>query len=265
MPEKEKLKGMRSSVFFISSANFLPTRQHLPIEVLKYLLNTEHCGKVLISPGLCKQGVRSLFPCGKGTRSRPRMDFCPSLSPSLLPSINPSFKLKQIFWIYPSYELIHRARLRDLQNSPGKDSTFHKVLVLSVCGELILLTSISIYWIFSEQLGTPKGVRAAVCLLGACSLGLLYPGSQIDKPVLSVHLEKHPDVGPRIPQINISNSLGIEGKLYKRVTFAFNLKEFGDREKHFIQREQNMQGQKQLQKTRIVCLGSGQLHNVAEQ
>ena len=42
-----------------------------------------------------------------------------------------------------------------------------------------------------------------------------------------MHLEKCPDKGPKMPQ-EISNLLGSERKLYRRVTFELNLKEGGE-------------------------------------
>ena len=63
---------------------------------------------------------------------------------------------------------------------------------------------------FSEQLGTPKGIRADAYLTGACNLGLICPGRQIYKLVLAVYLEKCPDKGPRIPQADVSNLFGVK-------------------------------------------------------
>lgn len=64
---------------------------------------------------------------------------------------------------------------------------------------------------FSEQLGTPKEMRAHACFIGACHLGLICPGKQIYKPILPVYLESAQIKDLQDP--TVSNVLGSEGKL----------------------------------------------------
>lgn len=96
---------------------------------------------------------------------------------------------------------------------------------------------------FSEQLGTPKEMRAHACFIElAIVFGLIVQGDEYINQYLQ-YISKVPDEGPRILQVDVSNVLGRRESFIEEWHSSLILKHV-EAGKAFTQKEQNMQRQK---------------------